>query len=147
MKKVLGLIFALFLVAVTVASCSMDEEPNVNFQMEFLAIQSVEAPEVMVPGNTYTFKLYYNRPTDCYYYNGLVTEQNGNLFTVGVQAILLTEGNCQEIEHAEAEVASFDFQCPLSSFTEYKFRFYTGGTTGGNATADGYTERTIPVEQ
>ena len=133
---------ALLALAGLTVSCSLDNEPIVNYDPAFLPVVSIDVPQSMHPGVTYSFKLYYNRPSDCYYYNGLSTEQNGNDFRIAVSSIMLNE-NCEPLVHTEPEVAVFDFLCPQSSFQEYKFHFYSGVSATGE---DEYMDVTVPVE-
>lgn len=130
-------------IAAMLVSCSLDEDPVVNFNVDFLPVVGIDVPESMHPGTTYSFRLYYNRPTDCYYYNGFSTEQNGNDFRVAVSSIVLADNNCQPLAHTEPEVATFEFECPQASFQEYTFHFYAGQDTTGE---DHYMDITVPVE-
>jgi len=141
MKKVIVLLLAVLGFAGALSSCSL-EDPNVNFNAGFLPVVDVDVPEYMQAGATYPFKLYYKRPTNCYYYNGFYSEQNGNDFQVAVSCIVLYE-DCQPIQDIEPEVATFEFQCPQSSFQEFTFHFYTGQNASGE---DQYMDVTVPVE-
>lgn len=143
MKKALVVLTALVAFAGLSVSCSIDNDPKINYDPGFLAAVNIDAPEYMVPGNTYSFKLYYFRPTDCYYYNGFYSEQNGNDFTVAVSSIVLND-NCQTLTYAEPEVATFEFECPQSSFQEYVFHFYIGQSQENQAQ---YSTVTVPVQQ
>jgi hypothetical protein len=141
MKKVLVLFTAIITMALISVSCALDD-PDPNFNAAFLPVVSIDVPESMHPGTTYSFKLYYNRPTDCYYYDGLYNKQDGNDFVIAVSSIVLDQ-NCQPLQHTEPEVAVFDFQCPQSSFQEYTFHFYSGESATGE---DEYMDVTVPVE-
>lgn len=142
MKKVLAFFMALTVLAGLTVSCALDE-PDPNFNAAFLPVVSVDVPQSMQPGHRYSFKLYYNRPSECYYYNGFSTQQNGNDFKVAVSSIVLENNNCEPLLHTEAEVAVFDFECPQSSFQEFTFHFYSGQSATGE---DQYVDVTVPVE-
>lgn len=124
-------------------SCNPDPAPVVNFDAEFLPVVDVDVPESMHTDTTYAIKLYYRRPTDCYYYNGFSTEQDGNEFKIAIQSIVLADNNCQPLQYLDPEVATFEFECPHSSFDHYTFYFYTGENTDGTKN---YMEVTVPVQ-
>ncbi len=141
MKKILVLLGVLCLFA----SCSMEED-RLKFDMEFLPALAVEVPEYMQPGQTYEFKVKYNRPTDCYYFDGFYYEQEGDINIVAVQALVIQDADCLPLESPVHEEATFQVTCsPFYTASTYHFKFYKGeGTTAG---VQEFLEVEIPVQQ
>ncbi|MFL9844090.1 hypothetical protein [Flavobacterium rhizosphaerae] len=145
MKK----IFVLLLLLIAV-SCSIDND-TVDYTVEFLPVERVIVPESVTPGETYTFTLYYHKPTTCYYVGGtnnvnsLYYYPEENERTIAIQATVLQAGSCQAIDAAAQEMLTFNFQCPLQyDVTEYVFKFYKGEDAASNTT---FLEMTVPVVQ
>ncbi len=137
--------FVLLAVFGLVVSCSMDDD-NKQFDLEFLPVISVDAPETVTPGQTAYFKLYYKRPNDCYFVNGFDYTAEGNVRKVAVQSIIVEDSNCQSLANAEAEHIDMPFVCPPTYDTEsYVFRFYQG--TDATSNEESYLEVTVPVAQ
>ncbi|RYD85663.1 MAG: hypothetical protein EOP54_31125 [Sphingobacteriales bacterium] len=141
MKKILVLLTALFIMV----SCSLDNDAK-PFDLEFLPILSVDTPEVVVPGQSYNFTVYYRRPNDCYFANGFDYKADGAIRTVALQAIVIEDSDCLSLDTAEMETMSFQFDCPLVySNSAYLFRFYQGeNLTSGE---DTFLNVEIPVQQ
>ncbi|MES2487713.1 MAG: hypothetical protein V4581_17425 [Bacteroidota bacterium] len=141
MKKILILLTAL----ITMASCSMDNDTQ-EFELEFLPVLSVEAPQSVTPGQTANFKVFYKRPTDCYFVNGFDYTADGAIRNVALQAIVIQDADCLSLENTAAESINLPFQCPpVYSYSAYLFRFYQGknADTGENQ----YLEIEVPVAQ
>jgi hypothetical protein len=141
MKKLALLFFALFLIA----SCSMEEEDNVKFHIEFVPVVSVDLPEHFVRGETYEMKVKYHRPDDCHYFNGFYydSQPSSNQRVVAVQTIVIEDANCLPVDEQDLEEVSFDFLCSQSyNNTSYVFKFYTGDDANGNQQ---YLEVEVPV--
>lgn len=140
MKKILALIGAVFLIT----SCSLEED-KLKFQMEFLPAVAVEVPEYMQPGQTYEFKVKYNRPTDCYYFDGFYYETQGNAHVVAVQALVIQDAECKPIEPLLPEEGTFQVTCsPGYTLDSYLFKFYQGENSSGDQQ---FFQVEIPVQQ
>jgi hypothetical protein len=143
MKKIVALCAAL----VVLVSCSMDNDVQ-DFDIAFVPVISVDAPEVVVPGQTSYFNLYYRRPNDCYFVNSFDYHAEGNIRTVALQAIVVEDNNCMSLETAEAESIQMPFECPPNYVNEiYIFRFYSGPGTASAGNTLEYTEIEVPVAQ
>jgi hypothetical protein len=141
MKKIL----ALFAAFITITACSLDHDVK-EFNVEFLPILAVDAPEVVVPGQTAQFTIYYKRPTDCYYVNGFEYEADGAIRTVALQSIVIEDADCLSLENAAQESTTLDFQCPpVYSYDSYLFKFYQG--TNEDTGENQYLEIEVPVGQ
>jgi len=141
MKKILALLAALFIMA----SCSMDSDTK-EFDVEFLPVLSVDAPESVTPGQTANFTVHYKRPTDCYYVNGFDYTANGALRTVALQALVIQDADCLSLENTAGETINMPFQCPpVYSYSAYLFRFYQG--KNADTGEDQFLEIEVPVAQ
>ncbi len=140
MKKILLLLGVICLIS----SCSMEED-RVKFDIAFLPAVAVEVPEYMQPGQTYDFKIKYNRPTDCYYFDGFYYEPDGNAHIVAVQALVIRDADCKAIDTLVPEEGTFQVTCsPLYTESSYHFKFYKGENANGDQE---FMEVEIPVQQ
>ncbi|MEZ7505406.1 hypothetical protein [Flavobacterium sp. Arc2] len=119
MKKII----LLFVLATTFFSCSIDNDYEDNYQYEILPIESYLLPESFKLGETYTIKLKYRKPTECYLYQGIYYSKDSNIRTIAIQAAVKNDQVCTDVVPAESEV-SFDFY-PTNSGS-YIFKFYKG---------------------
>ncbi|OYQ37127.1 hypothetical protein CHU92_08825 [Flavobacterium cyanobacteriorum] len=125
-------------------SCSPDDSNTVNFRLEFVPVESVDLPEHMTPGETYQIKVNFRLPTDCHYFDGFYYHSESTTRTVGVQAIVIENANCESTIDAGTEQKSFNFLClPSYAHSTYLFRFYQGETNTGEAQ---YLEVLVPVQ-
>ena len=143
MKKLL-LLFAFLFVT---TACSLDgDDHRIDFEIEYLAADSVEVPAYVTPGQTYAIKMYYHRPTDCYYVRGdFYYAISGATRTVAIQAMVIQDSGCKPPLDTNAEVTSFNFQCPLAqanSAASYTFKFYKGDDAYGKQQ---FIEIEVPV--
>jgi len=139
MKKCL----LLFAVLLTLASCSIEDNERPDFNMVFIAADSITAPEYVVPGRSYPIKLYYTRPSNCYYVNGIYTEGSGYTLTLAIQSIVIEDANCTN-ETVEQEEATYTFDCPMNQATSYDLQIYNGDDALGNRK---FLTVTLPVQQ
>lgn len=127
MKKCLLLLAVLLMLT----SCSIDNDEKADFNMAFIAADSVSTPDYVTPGRAYPFKIYYKRPNDCFYVNGIYMDANGYTLTLAVQSLFIEDANCAETM-VEPEEATYTFQCPLEQTNSYTFKFYNGDDALGN---------------
>lgn len=140
MKKILVLLGIFCLIA----SCSLEED-KLKFHVEFLPAVAVEVPEYMQPGQTYEFKVKYNRPTDCYYFDGFYHELQENAHIVAVQTLVIQDADCKPLETLVPEEGTFQVTCsPVYTSESYLFKFYQGEDTQGNQQ---FLQVEIPVQQ
>lgn len=119
MKKILILCVLTF----SLASCSLDDENDVQYDSEFMPIESVTIPEQFVFGSTHQIFMSYFRTSSCHSFYDFFYEINDNERTVAVVDIFPVGQQCQVLEDEEVEV-SFNFQ--VNSMEPYIFRFYQG---------------------
>ena len=135
MKKYL---FLFVILALSLSSCNLDDSNSNDFYFEVRPIESVEVPEQFVQGETYEIAVTYTKPTNCYVFNNIVFDINGNERTVAVWNTVYPNGNC--IEDPEEETVSFDLT--IFGSETYLFRFYQGKDEHG---VDRYHLVEVPV--
>ena len=140
MKKCLLLLAVLLMLT----SCSIDDTKRVDFDIVFIATDSVTTPAAVTPGRSYTMDMYYKKPNDCFYVTDLYKEPNGYTLTLAVQAYFIQDATCAETQSIVPEKATYNFQCPLNATDSYKFMFYKGNDAAGNSQ---FIEVNIPVSQ
>lgn len=124
MKKII----LLLVVATTFLSCSIDDNKNDNYQYEVLPVTSYTVPESFTLGKTYEIKLKYQKPTSCYFFQGIYYTKELNTRTIGIQAAVNLSQNCS-IEKPELSEVSFNFIA--SEKGTYIFKFYQGKDAEG----------------
>ncbi len=135
MKKFFILTVISFL---TLSSCSIDDDNNVDFYLEVLPIESVEIPDEFELGQTYEILISYNRPTGCYDFNDFIYEINGQERTVAVVNTVYTNVNCTE----QSELVTVSLNFYVTSNETYLFKFYQGEDEEGE---DQYFIVEVPV--
>lgn len=132
------LIFALLSI-VSLTSCSIDDD-NQTLQYELVPVTEVEIPDTLAQGETYTFTVTYERPTDCYEFVGFEHNRNENEFVIGVVNYrILEETNCTE----EVELTEVPLEFYVESDEMYTFKFWTGSDDVGQPE---YIIYEVPVE-
>lgn len=135
MKKLL----LLLIVAIGLNSCSVGDDSNPIAGFAILAIQDVEVAETYPVNESTDILVTYSRPTDCYIFDGFAIEPNGNVFTIGVQAVLMNQPTC-------LDDSMNSFQVPLEfkpqQTGEFILKFYAGSEND----VPQYLEYTITVE-
>lgn len=139
--------FALLATLCLLVSCSMDDG-NQEFDIEFLPVLNVVPPQHVTPGETAYFKLYYRRPTDCYFVSGFDYKAEGNVRTIAIQSLVVESADCLSLDGTEPETIDMPFVCPPTYENEsYVFRFYSGTTNVGSTNELQYTQIEVPVVQ
>lgn len=139
MKKILFL--ALILSSVVFNSCSVDDVPSdIQFQFEFIPIETVEMPSTFNFGGTHTISVTYKRLSSCHTFSNFQYDQQpGNMRTVSVVNFVTTGNNCQPLDDEfEAQTFSFSALDP----DPYIFRFWQGLDDNGE---DVYLIYEVPV--
>jgi hypothetical protein len=132
MKKLITLCLAIILFSCNIES----DEPN--FNLEVMAIESVDVPLQFNFGQTHQISVTYTRPNGCYEFNDFIFQPNGNTRTIAVVDTVYFMENCTEA--TEEATVSFDFLV-LNNET-YVFQFYQGEDDNGE---DQYLIVEVPV--
>lgn len=136
MKKLLLFLPLLFIIF----GCSKDDDPVEQYTYEKVPVISVDAPQAVEEGETYTVKITYARPTLCHQYYALRFEQTENTIVFDVVNIYTAGANCVEDDTLTANV-SFDFVAEEEE--SYIFKFWQGVDDQGD---DLYLTLEIPVD-
>lgn len=135
MKKItLLLIFVL-----CTFGCSLNNDNNYNYEYKVLPILSYELPQELKLGETYEIKLKYQKPTQCYSYQGIYYSKSLNTRIIGIQSAVQSSLPCAEVIPEESEV-SFIFY--VTSTGSYVFKFYKGLDADGK---DIFEDVEVPV--
>ena len=142
MKKLL-LLFA-FVFLATACSLDSDDGTKNDFTIQYLGVDSVDMPDFVTPGKSYSLKLYYHRPSTCYYINNnFYTAVGESSLTVAIESVLIEDANCMAPSYNAAEFVTFNFECPLSQIGEtYTFKFFKGSDDYGKQQ---FMEVKVPV--
>ncbi len=129
MKKV-KLTLAFFLVALF-TGC-LDDDDNIPFFYDAVAIEEVIIPDEFTRGETYKITVSYFRPSTCHSFSGFDYGGFGNERTVAVFNIVIDDDTtpCENLERTELVEASFTFF--VGRENSYVFRFWQGRDDQGN---------------
>lgn len=136
MKKGIVL-FASFIVLLTMLSCELETEENFHFVA--LEVIAAEVPESFTLNNSHNINVTYIRPNDCTFFEGFdIGQGQDGLRTIAAIGSTLTEQECtQQIDSVQAVLtvnAVFN--------GTYTLRFYSGSDDDGMPE---YIEYEIPV--
>ena len=137
MKK-LKLISSLFFIMLLM-SCN-PESDEIKYNLEFLAIESVDLPDTLVLGQTHEIRVTYKKPTSCHVFNAFYYEKNLNIRTIAVNSIVTQRDDCVTLDN-EIEEASINFY--VTNNGSYIFKFWQGKDENGE---DLFLEIEVPVE-
>ncbi|MEP5256082.1 MAG: hypothetical protein ABJQ39_13555 [Winogradskyella arenosi] len=118
----------LFLVFITtLTSCSIEDDDNTQYSVEFMPIESVEVPEYFIYGETYEIAMTYTQPSSCYLFRDFYYSIEGNERTVAIENNVYLSDAC--VEEPELVNVSFDFN--VTGNETYLFKFYQGKDEDG----------------
>lgn len=126
MKRVIMLCLTLVLFA----SCSVNDDDNLNFSFEILPVESVDIPDEFVLGETYPITISYYKPTTCYAFNDFYYLKELNERTVAPINYVFERNNCEPLENELVE-ATFNFI--VTSNGSYIFKFWQGEDDNGES--------------
>lgn len=127
---------------IALVSCSSDSAPTVNFHLSYIVADSVDVPEIMVRGQKYPITVYYKRPDNCHYFNGIYRSDVSGVITVAVEAMVLNNVSCEPTLTTTPDVATFEYTVPMSVYSNCKFKFYNGVNSSGQ---DTFIIKDVPV--
>ncbi len=128
MKKIIILCF----VILSLSSCSLDDDNNnVEFDLEFIPIESVDIPEEFQFGQVHEISMTYFKTSSCQSFFDFYYEIDENTRTVAVINSFASGQTCDSLIDEEVEV-SFNFE--VNSTDPYVFRFYQGIDESGDDT-------------
>ena len=142
MRKNLVAFLAVFISLITLVSCSSDSSPKVNFHLSYLVADSVDVPQIMIRGQKYPITIYYKRPDNCHYFNGIYRNDAGDVITIAIEAMVLNDVSCEPVLTTTPDVATFEYTVLLSAYSSCKFKFYNGVDNNGQ---DTFIIKDVPV--
>lgn len=122
-------------------SCSVDDNvSDIQFQFEFIPVDSVEMPMTFNFGGTHTINVTYKRPSTCHTFSNFEYEQHaGNMRSVAVVNFVTLENDCAPLEE---EFITKTFSFNALDTAPYTFRFWQGRDDEGE---DMYLVYEVPV--
>tara|TARA_B100001971_G_C18059910_1_gene467362 strand:+ start:105 stop:560 length:456 start_codon:yes stop_codon:yes gene_type:complete len=133
-------VFLLLVFALSITSCSLDDDDSSDYYLEVLPIENVDIPEQFIHGEVYEITMTYTRPTSCYQFNDFIYQIDGQTRTVAIVNTVYTGDIANCIDENEEVTVSFDF---MASGTEtYLFKFFQGEDAQG---VDQYYIIEVPV--
>lgn len=137
--KAMKKFIAFFLITFSLASCSVDDDPNYYF--EVLPVDSVDIPDEFVMGETYPITIYYYMPTNCHSFRDFYYNKDNNERTVAPITYVFEDNDCDTLTDELVE-ATFNFH--VTSNGSYIFKFWQGEN---DAEEDNYLTIEVPVTE
>jgi len=131
MKKILLFLTTLLIVV----SCTVDDEPQQDFFVEFLPMEIVHVPQYVQTGMPCEIKVRFKKPNGCYLFERFHTEQEKEAILIAVQTIVKPDNECLKVTDIVAEERSFTFTpSELYNSGVYILKFLKGIDSNGNKT-------------
>ncbi|MFC0603362.1 hypothetical protein [Winogradskyella pulchriflava] len=137
MKKCAYLVLLVFTLLV---SCSLEDDPNNDFYLEFMPVEDIIMPEEFVHGETYSIGVSYIKPNSCYQFNNFAYDIDGHERTIAVVNTVYTGSSANCVGEPVLNTVSFDFT--VTGTDTYIFKFFQGEDETGT---DQYYIIEIPV--
>lgn len=126
MKKIL-----LFLgIAITFASCSLDDGEDTTYFQELVPVVSVETPDSLVYGKIDTLQITFKKPSTCHRFIGFQTEKKEDTVYVGLVAGGYVQQTCDSLIN-KTEVVDLKFE--VKDEANYYFKFWEGTDEEGKS--------------
>jgi hypothetical protein len=116
--------------ALSFASCSVNNDDTNDFYYEILPVDSVDIPSEFTLGQTYQITVSYYKPSGCYVFNDFYYASELNQRTVAVINTVYPNQTCTQ----EAVLTEATFNFMVNSNGTYVFRFWQGEDENGNDT-------------
>lgn len=131
--------FIFCLMITTIFSCSLGDDDYIEYNFEFLPIESVEIPSSFTLGETYEIGVSYYRPSTCHYFHDFYFLAEGFERTIAIIDIVYNNDDCNALTDQLVE-RTFTFH--VSYDQTYVFKFWQGEDENGE---DVYLTYEIPV--
>ncbi len=135
MKKIL--LFVLLVVAFS--SCDLGGDDNPKFHLELLPVESAVLPSEFKKDSVYEIPVNFVRPTNCYIYDGIYYEIDGNKRSIAVQTSVIEQNDCGA-DPVNPTTKILKFKPTIED--SYVFRLWKGKGTNG---LDIFEDVEIPV--
>lgn len=129
MRKV-KIILTFFLA--TIFSGCLNDDDNIPFFYDGVAIEEVTIPDQFTRGETYEITVSYFRPSTCHSFSGFDYDGFGNERTVAVINVVINDDTttCEDLQNTDLKEESFTFF--VGGEDSYVFRFWQGRDDQGN---------------
>ncbi|MBP9793203.1 MAG: hypothetical protein KBC56_04325 [Flavobacterium sp.] len=135
MKKYL----LLLLIAFSFSNCELGDDDNPKFHLELLPVATATFPAEFKKDSIYQIPIQFNRPTNCYIYDGFYYEKNRNERLIAVQTSVVEQNDCGTML-VNPMVKILTFKPTIEE--SYIFKLWKGKGSDG---ADIFEEIEIPV--
>ncbi len=117
---------------VTIFSGCLDDDDNIPFFYDAVAIEEVTIPDQFTRGETYEISVSYFSPSTCHSFSGFDYGGFGNERTVAVINVVINDNTttCEDLQQTDLREESFTFLAGRES--SYVFRFWQGRDDQGN---------------
>ncbi len=130
--------WALFLLLLTILSCSLEEQ-NTLVNMKIIPIEAFTVPDTFHLGQESTIIIKYKLPSFCYRFYDLYLEEDNSTRIIAISAIEKESSNCQAVNN---QVFEYSFNITATQQNDYILKFWKGKTSNGD---DIYEEVIVPV--
>lgn len=121
-------------------SCSPLDDNLPAYRLDVLPIESYTLPESFDMNTTYPIKVTYKKPSNCYAYDAIFYQKDGDTRILGIQVKVSSSSECITLDEEPVEII-FDFDC-TPGYRQYVFKFYKGKDADGNNI---FEEAIVPV--
>jgi len=135
MKKYLMLL----IVAFSFSNCDLGSDDNPRFHLELLPVETATLPTEFKRDSIYELPIQFNRPTNCYVYDGFYYEKDRNKRIIAVQTSVVEQSDCGA-SPVNPMVKILRFKPTLEDV--YLFKLWKGKNPNGS---DIFEEIEIPV--
>ncbi|WP_117880122.1 hypothetical protein [Aureibaculum luteum] len=119
-----------FLVAVTLVSCSLNDDNDTNLVLKTLPIKSYVVPDEFELGMSYTIKVEYDLPDACHSFYDLYYKQVDTTREIAIVSIVDENDQCTDVP----VTMEYEFVVNVEQSEDYTFRFWKGEDSDGNDT-------------
>lgn len=113
--------------------CSIDDDgENVNFTYKLTPITAVKIPDTVLKNEQYTFRIDFEKPSECYSFSGFDYTENRNVRKISVvSSVILDDEGCASYDEPKIESQNLRFIAKRRDF--YLFKFWQGVDSIGQA--------------
>jgi len=140
MKKLKYLLILTVALALTVTSCSNDDDNNYHdYHLEYIGVVSADLPDEFIYGQTYRINVTIELPNSCYYFYNQY-----DYFYEGTSRLIYPIAHIDDNVPCTPNITETTFSIPVQVLQNetYIFKFYQGKDTDGQ---DMFVTIEVPV--
>jgi len=129
MKKLKYLLILTVALALTVTSCSNDDDNNYHdYHLEYIGVVSADLPDEFIYGQTYRINVTIELPNSCYYFYNQY-----DYFYEGTSRLIYPIAHIDDNVPCTPNITETTFSIPVQVLQNetYIFKFYQGKDTDG----------------